>query len=482
MAKTEVDPAPDQPQPKQRRHKPAPGPAPAPPPSPKDRVPKILTFVQQVEKIPAEDWGTRATIKLYRLEPVIDRLRTTDNKYICVYRDPPVNEERIKVEHGSGRYRLYLNYKLPATAEGKEIDSVEFDILDHNYPPKIAKGEWLDSPHNVKWQWAKAILERQEQAAAPPVQAPPSDPMQHFETYLRIEDRVAERAKTAGASDSNPVQLGMSIAKEMLTLRSDNPMMDIMRDELKSMRDEMRLERQENMKLQSELRQQQAAPQATPQNGLTTMRDFLGTVKELLPAVKEIFPNATEAVAGAVSGRSRMNSWQEFFQPVLPELTRAIGPVLPMLVNGFLNRGPAPGVQANPGQAALPAGQRVNPLITFLNNITTPMLHYLRKYAAGDQESDGEVFAEQLFDMYGPTTPEGINWHEAAKQAGVVNLVGVYRQSPYWPQIGPIEPKFVEFLTQFLGSAPGQQEEPPESTEPEVIDLTQSEGDAELYG
>ena len=103
-------------------------------------VPKIITFFARINSISKADWGSRACLKLYRLEPIIDRLRGSENKMVVKYEEP-VDENRIMLDYGSGRYRLYLNFKMPGEHEGKELDSVEFDILNMQYPPKIPAGE-----------------------------------------------------------------------------------------------------------------------------------------------------------------------------------------------------------------------------------------------------------------------------------------------------------------------------------------------------
>ena len=64
---------------------------------------KQLTFLETVRGIADADWGTRAKLTLYRLEPLIDQLRAGNVKYINVYHEP-VDEQRIKLDYGSRRY------------------------------------------------------------------------------------------------------------------------------------------------------------------------------------------------------------------------------------------------------------------------------------------------------------------------------------------------------------------------------------------
>ena len=167
------------------------------PPGRKDPVPKQMSFFDRLAKIDKQDWGTRAQVRVYRLEPIIDRLRGSERKYIRVYQEP-LTEEQLKVDNGSGRYRLYLNYKAAAGPE-QEIDSVEIDILDMKFPPQIPLGEWVDDPRNKRWGWAKAII--QQQAPQPPQPAAVLE--NAYETVLGIQDRERDRMgeKTSSAQE-----------------------------------------------------------------------------------------------------------------------------------------------------------------------------------------------------------------------------------------------------------------------------------------
>ena len=108
-------------------------------------------------KVSKADWGARANIYLYRVEPMIDRTRSGENKFVNVYAEP-VSEDRVMADYGSGRYKLILNFRKPGAETGDLIDSMYMDILNMKYPPKIPLGEWVDDPRNKKWAWAKDCL------------------------------------------------------------------------------------------------------------------------------------------------------------------------------------------------------------------------------------------------------------------------------------------------------------------------------------
>src|SRR5208283_4215532 len=82
----------------------------------------VLPFFKRLQKIAKEDWGPRYTLYLYRKEPITDRLRSGDFKYLRVYSEP-ITEDQIMVEFGSGKYKGTLNCKKPGEELGDEQDS-----------------------------------------------------------------------------------------------------------------------------------------------------------------------------------------------------------------------------------------------------------------------------------------------------------------------------------------------------------------------
>ena len=106
------------------------------------KPPKTPTFVQTMNSVPKGDWGPRANIYLYRVEPVIDRTRSGDSKFVNVYAEP-VSEDRVMADYGSGRYKLILNFRKPGAETGDVIDSTYMDILNMKYPPKGILGGYF---------------------------------------------------------------------------------------------------------------------------------------------------------------------------------------------------------------------------------------------------------------------------------------------------------------------------------------------------
>src|ERR1035437_7585278 len=109
-------------------------------PNGQPKTPKVPTFIQTMNSVPKGDWGPRANIYLYRVEPVIDRTRSGDSKFVNVYAEP-VSEDRVMADYGSGRYKLILNFRKPGAETGDVIDSTYMDILNMKYPPKTPLGK-----------------------------------------------------------------------------------------------------------------------------------------------------------------------------------------------------------------------------------------------------------------------------------------------------------------------------------------------------
>jgi hypothetical protein len=102
------------------------------------------TLFQRMEEIPADDWGSRATVHLYRLEPFTDRLRSGNVIHIMRYSEP-IDEARVMADHGSGKYRAILNFRKQSGPKSDEVGRFEFEILNTMFPPNVPLGEWVDA-------------------------------------------------------------------------------------------------------------------------------------------------------------------------------------------------------------------------------------------------------------------------------------------------------------------------------------------------
>ena len=424
------------------------------PPKTQDRIPRVLSFFDKVAEIPKEDWGPRARIKIYRTEPSIDRVSLGKKRYV---RDSlqPIDEDAIKraTWGGSGSYRLYLTYKAPNEREGKELDSVEVDILDTEYPPRLEPGEWLDLPENAKWKWAKGLLE-----PPPPVpQTPMSSIVEVMNATNEIRKTAIEEMRQAApaAAAENPMVTAMGLAKELLTIRADNPMVTMMSEQLTAMRAELAAQRARSDMLTDKL-SEKAKQEDKPADPLQTIKSIFDTFKSVREQAADVMPSG--------GGRSRLGPWMEFFQPVLPGIVDMLKPVAVAIAQQGSQPNPAPRPQIQQTPAAHPPQEDFG---AFLDLITPRMFHFMRDY-----EDPAPEFASWFHDGWGPTAQRAVD--TMAAMGGVPALMNYYRASKHWPQISGIEPQFTKFLADVIAWRPETEEPetpPADATEQPVIDL-----------
>ena len=432
------------------------------PPASEDRIPRVLSFFDRVAQIPKADWGTRARIKVYRVEPHIDRVSLGKKRYIKDALEP-IDEDTIKraAWGGSGSYRLYLTFKQPTEREGKEIDSIELDILDTQYPPRIEPGEWLDIPENAKWKWAKSLIE----PAPVPVPTPMSSIVEVMNATNEIRKTAIEEMRQAApapaaAPTENPMVTAMALAKELLTIRADNPMVTMMSEQLTAMRAELAAQRARSDLLTDKLSEKNNAPAPSV--------DPLTAIKSIFDTFKSVREQAADVMPASGGGRSRLGPWMEFFQPVLPSLMEMLKPVAVAVAQQAMTPNPANGPQRIP-QPAPPQQQDFTP---FLDRLTPHMLHFFHEY-----DDPAQQFAEWFWDGY-PEAQRAVD--TIASIGGAPALIGWYKTSKYWTAIAPVEHQFTEFLTAVIAWRPeADQPEPKppiDATAEPVIDLESQQG------
>lgn len=436
-------------------------------------TPKAVTFFDRVAGIPLADWQTRAKIRVYRLAPIINRLAGSENKYITIYREP-ISEEKIKIDHGSGRYRLYLSYKEAGARNERELDMIEFDILDPKFPPNVPAGDWIEDSRNKEWQWAR----QPGMPAAPPPPPPPpptgvgelvnvlkvaGDMRRELREEMRPEAPAAPAAPPAPAS--NPLTDGLAVAQSLLQMRADNPMVDVMRDELKAMREELKEERAEGRRLQEEIRKGQAVQQtaATPKTLLEQVKELASIRAEL----KGLFGGGGDSEGAPV--RPGKLGWLDFSREVLPEIMNS------KILNALADRigaGPAPLPNINPAQqtnGTAPADETLR----FVQLVVTPAMlqHYEREQNGGD-------FAAWIFDGH----PDKLAELQAYGEERIFNLYKQHSPRPDWQTLTERgEPAFAKFIREFCSWKPEPEEEPAPVTSG-IIDLDPEPEDKEETG
>lgn len=439
---------------------------------PKADTPKTPSFFQTMARIPKDDWGPRASIYLYRLEPVIDRLRGGDKKYIMMYTEP-INEERIMVDQGSGRYKAVLTFQKPGAERGNEIDATFFDILNLKFPPKVPKGEWVDDPRNKKWAWAKE--------PDPPTQAPASG-LAEFTGVLRaanelrkeIRDEMKPEQPAQATQAASPID-PWAAAEKILNMRSDNPMMDFVKEEMKAMRVEMAAGRDREFQLHKELREKAATVQPAPQPAPAaekpkTLLEQATELAEAAGKLKSIF-GAGESIGGTVVRAAKMGTL-EFFAEIIPKIAES--PILNAVAAKMMMPSPtngAPGVvlpNLPHSQPAQPANEAE--FLQFMKYAISPaLMEYLESGEPGDE------FAAWVHNAYPDKLPALQNFHHPMIPGlpGPAAIIAAYRSSPMWPRIVVHgEAAFTTFVQQFCDWKPegAATEAPPAPGEPIDID------------
>ena len=309
-----------------------------------------------MNKVPKPDWGPRATIYLYRVEPVIDRTRSGETKFINTYAEP-VNEDRIMADYGSGRYKLILNFRKPGAETGDVIDSVYMDILNMKYPPKIPVGEWTDDPRNKKWAWAK-------EAAGQP--APPQATPTGVETLVdvmrvtgemrkELREEMKADAPAATATPAPPAD-PFDTAKKIMEMRANDPMVAALMQRLEAMDRSAEAARAREFDLQKELRQQAAAPAAPQKSWIDQLIELAASTEKLEP-VKKFLSGLFGTAEGGTVRAAKMGTL-EFFADVLPKIAEA--PIMTAIATKMMTA-PANGAPAvvlpnlpNPAQPSQP--------------------------------------------------------------------------------------------------------------------------------
>lgn len=436
------------------------------PPGPRDATQStILPFFRRVAAVNREDWGTRFKIKVYRLAPIIDRLRGSENKYITIYEEP-ITEEKVKHDHGSGRYRLYLSCKSPAQKEEKEVDRIEFDILDMNFPPKVPPGEWVEDARNKPWAWAKpAGAGEQPRSASDNV-------LETFRVFNEIQDSVSERTKPQTETGTRPspteeLSTVVAVAKDLAALQAprEATVPAFIQEEMKAVRAELAESRKSNSELMMKFFEAKTAP-AQERNGLGTIKEILNGVKEFLPTLRDLWPATKEAVEQRAA-RSHMGPWQEFFQPVLPSLVDAIAPIIPAMAQKLAGE-PRPSVPPFPNMPPRPLpSPGMNQGVPREPNLDAMLLN-----ALGNERTGGD-FADSILTLFGPLL------YRQICSLGEAGMLAMLQQRPVWQQLGALQSKMPEFIHEFVGygedGGPDEEQQPAgpgANTEQPPIDLT----------
>jgi hypothetical protein len=445
-------------------------PPPAPPkvevPAPK---PKHPNFFQRVAAVPKADWGTRAFIYVYCLEPICDLRRGGENKYLVRLSEPLADEQSLMVDYGSGKYRLQFVHRKPAADKSDAVDTIEIEIYNPKYPPKIPQKVWMNDPRNERW----AALLPKEEPIQPPT--PLGSITDAFQTFTAIRKDLREEINPPAppappVAPSNSMSDTLQLVNTIMTMKADNPMGEMYKDEMRALRDEMKAERDENRKLQAELRQT-----ANVKTGFN-LEEFIDKSDTWMPKLKGLLNLGGDKLTEIAHGRPRQ-WWQELLLDIAPPLISNLAPTIPMMIGAFTAPAIRPAANGMNGQqqpqapAALPAGQpaQTNPMQAlqmkvggFLGANIKPVGKFFEDFVSGkltdpsdpESKTDGVDFAMWVCDYHGEEILKD------ARALGSAQIMQMFRQSPYWIHMQKNEAKLAEFLDQALQYSPEAEPEP----------------------
>jgi hypothetical protein len=423
------------------------------------------------------------------------------------------------LRYGSGEYKIYLNDAGLAASKDPDLESRNlckalFSVWDSAYPPILDPSRADKGLGILDWKHpanASYVAELRTKGINPPGERNEEDvPNDVVKTLVdkvgtladkvanqeqdRLVDRIAEKINpNGGASAASGIIDVMRAAKELnptppppapdtsfattiqlfntlMTMKADNPMGEMYKDEMRALRDEMKTERDENRKLQAELRQT-----ANVKTGFN-LEDLIDKSDAWMPKLKALLNLGGDKLTEIAHGRPRQ-WWQELLLDIAPPLISNLAPTIPMMIGAFTAPAIRPAANGMNGQqqpqapAALPAGQpaQTNPMQAlqmkvggFLGANIKPVGKFFEDFVSGkltdpsdpESKTDGVDFAMWVCDYHGEEILKD------ARALGSAQIMQMFRQSPYWIHMQKNEAKLAEFLDQALQYSPEAEPEP----------------------
>jgi hypothetical protein len=443
----------------------------------KDAVQPETNFFSRVAAVPAADWGTRVYLYLYQLEPVCDLKQSGGKSYLMRYQEPVKDEHQIMLEQGSGKYRLMLALNKITPNQSNELAQYNFEIYNPQYPPRVPKEVWVNDPRNRRWE---ALLPK---AAA----EKPGSSLETFVDVLRATNDIRREIKEEmtpepGATPASTAPAAVdpwSAAEKILNMRSENPMVAILQQQMKDAATAAENERaraftaaeaarDREFKLQQQLLE---ARTKEPQGKnaldqlleLASMGDKLDPLKKLLG-----FGNGAGEVAGRVARTTGLDLFRDFIlSPSAAPVFQGLGALLSNVTQSAQTQNGQPPrpvvINQQPNPAAVPPVEDPEQRIQRIGaQITQPLI---KQFMQGAQGAD---FAQSMFDMM----PED---YAFMRTLGPDNIVDRYRQFPQaWNTLQFREAEFIEFMHEFCTWDPNVDEAPaPGDGDDGIVDLSE---------
>jgi hypothetical protein len=438
---------------------------------------KTLTLFDRVRQIPKADWGTRAFIYVYCLEPICDLKMGGEKKYLVKSKEPIMDEDSIMMDYGSGKYRLQLVYRKPAADKADQIDACEIEIYNPKYPPKIPQSVWMNDPRNARWL---ALLPKEE---PPKPDTPMGSITETFKVFSDMRRDVRDELKPATVAEAPKVQDPLEMATKILQIQNgtSNPIIGLFEKQMEAMGKAAESARQREADLQKEIRDQLRAQHVAPVEKMDALDMLLKASDKLQPLFEKFMPKLTEAAGNVVSRASRPRPLEQMIDIGLPILGDVLKPFANMIAakmaagpqpaNGAYPAPTAPTTIQQPPQPGIAAAPAPPPrVIQFMQNpivmgaFNSHFKDYLES-GGGEDGTDGSDFAYWIYKAVGegPLTD--------ARAMGTTAILNMFKAAPQWAAIQQHETKLTAFIDEILGWKPEAME--PEE-EPQAVDLTQT--------
>lgn len=307
----------------------------------------------------------------------------------------------------------------------------------------------------------------------------------------RLVDRIVERVGTGnktsdfvetikgvkeilGPANGKPAEEKTdpwAAAERILSMRSDNPMVEILKQQMIDTNRAIEAERQRQFDAAEKAKEREAAlqaelrrtmqPAAAPK-GLVDQIVELASVAEKLEPLKKLFgggagSNGTGTAAVTESRSHRMGTL-EFLSQTLPTiLDSPLASAAAQLVMSLANRSQATATTAgNPAAPQVGATPMADPFQKFLTETATPvMLNYFI------QGSTGEDFADWVYAAWPRYLPRMQNFSHPLipGQRGAPAIIAAFRNIPnVWSRIAGQEQEFSAFVYEFCAFKPDAEE------------------------
>jgi hypothetical protein len=435
------------------------------------------TVLQLVQGFTTDDWQGKK-VYLYRVWPVIDK--KSDDHFIAKLSEA-FDEDYLLKNWGSGRYHLQLN-----DAQGHTLATQNVSIHNPAHPPKVDPAEVVESDARNKTYFE--IWGPRAAKAEPAASAEGAAVGELARLVGKALDQKTGASAPANGLTEATTQLVLGMSKGRDELAAKLAELAPGTDSLKSLDRAVELLK----KLQPEvnptaapiealdravdlLRKLQPTPRALEKNPVEQVTAML----DLVYKFKEIMPSAATESGGSDLGSIAvivrevadllknpltiaMNMWatSKTHTSAAPSITTPPTPQSPPPQSNMARQepfGPSAPHQAQAGPAAAPPPPQTGPgpapppqnrVIALANAITPVMLRWLHDDERG--EEIGTSFAAWVAEGWGTVELETL------QAAGADMIVELYRQSPVWVIIAPMETKFREFVKAFVRWQPDE--------------------------